>query len=216
MKVELSHDSLTQLLPWYANNTLTTEERGAVEEHLKSCAACQAELELLREVSGAMNEAADEAPSANRSLARTLAAIEQWEESKHPARQSRLERWMDSLWNPSTLTARWVFAAQFLLILALGTVLLIPRHDAGPGLGHILSGGEQIAGGTRVTVIFAPNTTVERMSQILSSLNAKIVSGPSAAGVYIVELPPGKEADVQLLIDKLRGNDAIQFVERQP
>ena len=216
MKVELTHDSISQLIPWYANNTLSREERAALEEHLKSCAACQSELDWLREVSGTVTELVEEAPDVNRALAKTMAAVEDWERSKRPATRSRLASWFASIWNPSVPVARWVFAAQFVLIVALGIFSMVPRRST-PGFGTA-SGPEQAAHRARLTVNFAPDTTVQQMMRTLSSVGGKIVEGPSASGIYFVELPipAEKEAEVQSLIEKLRADNTILFVERQP
>jgi hypothetical protein len=216
MKTELSHESLSELIPWYANSTLSPEEHALVEEHLKSCDACQGELEWLRTVGAAMTEVAAEVPVQAPSFAKTMAAIDEWERSKEPARVSRLVSWFQAFWNPSAPMARFAFVAQFALILGLGIFIL--SHRQGTVDYTTLSGSEQAGGGAKLTVSFAPNTTVERMASILGGVGGRIVSGPSASGIFVVELPirPEKDADVQAAIDKLRMDQVIRFVERQP
>ncbi len=44
------HELLKNLLPLYATNQLSQQERESVEQHLPHCAACRADLELWREV----------------------------------------------------------------------------------------------------------------------------------------------------------------------
>lgn len=43
---------LKELLPWYANGTLTEEERMKVEAHLARCARCRRELQEIRQIKG--------------------------------------------------------------------------------------------------------------------------------------------------------------------
>lgn len=216
MKTGLSHDSVNQLIPWYAKGTLSADDNATVEEHLKTCAACQSELNWLREVSGAMTDLAREVPDRDLSFAKTLAAVEDWEKSKTPVPFSWLKGWFNAIWNPSVPTARIAFAAQFVLIVALAIYSFVPRQSK-PGF-TTLSGSEETTGRVRLTVNFAPNTTVEQMGSILSGIGGRIVSGPSASGIYVVELaiPSEKDAEIQTVIDKLRTNNAIRFVERQP
>ena len=49
MRLRCSQE-LRELLPWYANNTLTREERTKVEMHLSRCERCQRELRELRQI----------------------------------------------------------------------------------------------------------------------------------------------------------------------
>jgi anti-sigma factor RsiW len=222
MNAELSHESVSQLMPWYANSTLSPEEHAAVEEHLKSCAACRSELDWLQNVSAAMTDLAEEAPAASPSFAKVLASVDEWERSKgslefEPSRQrSWMAGWFDVVWNPPASVARFALAASFALVIGLGIYLAVPR-GASPAY-TTLSGSEPAADGAKLTVSFAPNTTVEQMGQVLLGIRGTIVSGPSANGIYVVALPINSEnnADIQVVIEKLRNDKAIRFVGRQP
>lgn len=217
MKVALAHESLNQLLPWYANETLSPEERAAVEEHLENCVACQRELAWLHEVSETVKETSEEVPDTNLSFAKTLEAVEGWEKSKRPAKRWSFASWFDAMRNPSVPFARLVFVAQFALILVLGLVAFLPSRDNKGGF-KVLTGPEVVTRGARLTISFNPNTTVEQLNRILSSAGAKVVSGPSASGMYVIELsiPAEKESEVQSVIEKMRSMEAVRFVERQP
>ena len=215
MKVEASHEPLSHLIPWYANGTLPAEERALVEEHLKTCAACQRELRLLRNVSVAMTELAEETPEVDSSFAKILAVVDSSEGSQ-PSVRRPWASWFGILWNPTIPVARLVFAAQLVLIVGLSIYSFMPRQSV-PGF-HTLSGSEESTGGARLTINFAPNAKIEQVNQLLATVGGRIVSGPSASGIYVIELPvrAEKDAEVQAVIDKLRINDAIRFVERQP
>lgn len=47
---------LKELLPWYANNTLSDPERQRLAAHLKMCAACRHELSELRTLKAMVTE----------------------------------------------------------------------------------------------------------------------------------------------------------------
>ena len=216
MKIELSHEDLSQFLPWYANGTLSLEEYALVEEHLKTCGACQDALQLLRNVGVAMTELAEEAPMVKLSFDKIGAAAENSETSKRAARRRSFADWLDAIWNPPPQITRLVFVIQLALILGLGIYSYTLRRETPTYT--TLSGTEESTGGARLTINFATNTTVEQMSQILSSIGGRIVSGPSPLGMYVIELPvkPEKGTEIQSVVDKLRTNGAIRFVERQP
>lgn len=60
------HASALELLPWYLNGSLEPDEQAQLEQHLRGCASCRAELENLRTlqaayVQGDSNAGADEA-----------------------------------------------------------------------------------------------------------------------------------------------------------
>jgi len=58
----MTHREFEELLPWYANKTLSDSERRAVAEHLRTCAECRAELEGLNDVVDAETTASRQAP----------------------------------------------------------------------------------------------------------------------------------------------------------
>ncbi len=48
------HAEIVELLPWYANGTLESEERARVQAHLQSCSACRMELDEMRGLQSAL------------------------------------------------------------------------------------------------------------------------------------------------------------------
>jgi hypothetical protein len=211
MTRESSHQTVFELLPWYANQTLSREECELVEQHLTRCAHCLKELQQLYDTGTALKGIDEAVPDIEASLDRTMSAIEDWEKTRPRGLFARL-------WNPSIPTARLIFVAQFALILVMiGLVVVLPRRND-PALTTLSSGGSP-AGGTRLTVMFEPNTTEATMRDLVRDVEGNIVAGPSALGVYVVELTgvPDTDARVEAAISKLRSNTAaVRFVERKP
>jgi hypothetical protein len=116
----------------------------------------------------------------------------------------------------SPAPVRWALVGQFVLILVLGGGLLVSRSPE-PSYAT-LSGGDETAGGVRLTVIFQPTATAEAIRQTLGAVGGTLVSGPSATGVYVVAVAvPDDATRVDAIIDTLRRRPAvIQFAERQP
>jgi hypothetical protein len=214
MNGQTSHAEVDELLPWYANGTLVSDEREAVERHLDQCVRCQGELKLLREIASTATEAVATVPAVPDRLGETFARIDHWEQSKAPNVSSRIAAFFDALLHPPS-PVRWALAAQFAVILALGGVMLLrpPAADFAT-----LSGGSTGAtAGSRLTVTFQPTATADAIRAALRAVDANVVSGPSAAGVYVVEVPTIDTAAVDTAIGTLRANSpVINFVERQP
>ena len=217
MKGESSHSSVNELLPWYANGTASTSERQVISRHLEECAECRDELAFLQEVRMAATEAADAAPAVAESLGRTFAAIDEWEAHKAPTGTTRIAAFFEQFFNPQPGLARAAFAVQFALILLLGGLLMFSRPQGGSFT--TLSGTETAGGGARLTLIFEPTAPEAAMRQAMLDIGATLVSGPSAQGVYVVELqaPANETGAVEAAVETLRRNTAvIRFAERQP
>ena len=217
MASEDRHDTVMALLPWHASHAVSEEERVIVESHLEDCPACRTELALLREVSAATRDYADEIPPVPDMLPRTLAAIDTYEQSRQRAPLPWLTELLQSIWNPSAPMARVAFAVQFGLILVFASLWLSSPPTQ---LDYTtLSGPDSAAQGARLTIVFTPETTEGILRQTVLDFNASIVSGPSALGVYVVALsldPEDAEA-VDRAIQQLRDRSTvIEFVERQP
>ncbi len=56
MSTEDTKHPVSDLLPWYLNETLSQEEQQQVQGHLTNCADCRAELEEMRQLQGAIQE----------------------------------------------------------------------------------------------------------------------------------------------------------------
>src|SRR5436305_3991104 len=71
------HRRVSQLLPWYANDTLGGAERRTVEQHLADCPACREELAACRDLARAIDELGEIAPSPHPiQLARLMARVD--------------------------------------------------------------------------------------------------------------------------------------------
>jgi len=56
-------EQVRELIPWYVNGTLSTDEAAAVAAHLASCAGCREELAVTLQLSLQVRSAIDSAPS---------------------------------------------------------------------------------------------------------------------------------------------------------
>jgi hypothetical protein len=221
----MTHQEVIELLPWYANATLSEGERREVSEHLASCAPCQAEFEVMTVLQQAVVESSEELPAPAPSLLnKAMAQIDSFERARQPVPE-RSASWLSDLkdrvsdalfgWcGPMPNFARAVVAAQFLLIVGLAGGLGYSLWDREYGT---LSGTTQSAGGARIAVRFNESITEAQLRQLLRDIDGKIVDGPSSLGVYTVQVPiaPEKTAEVERLIEALRSKQQwISYVEK--
>jgi len=219
MTRETSHETVSPLLPWYANGTIGESDRELVERHLPTCDECREELAFLQGVDETTSELAAglPVPDVGAALAKTMTEIDEWERARSHAPMGRLAAFFDALWNPQPLLARAVLAAGLVLALAGGWLVLSQPRE--PQFTTLSGGPASTAGGPLVSVVFQPSITEETLRRTLLDAGATVVSGPSVTGVFVVKLAldPNDSRAVDSAIDKLRANTSvIRFAERQP
>jgi hypothetical protein len=116
-------------------------------------------------------------------------------------------------WSLTPPLARVAIAAQFALVLGL-VVALTLGDGAGDGMEE--AGFEVVSGAVAgdVTVAFAPSATAEQIRALLADNSASIVAGPSALGMYTLDLAEGVvEAEA---LAALQASAATTFVQPVP
>jgi hypothetical protein len=219
-----SHDEFLLLLPWYANGTLKATEHRAVAEHLRSCDECRRELANFQMLQVAWQQAPAN-PEAENSFARLMAKIDAAGLSDPtpatvvgtpPAAgfRRRFSEWLHGL--PAVSNARLtvvsVFGAVLLAIIGARTWIW-PEPSAYRTLG--LPAAEGSTGPSYVRVVFAPKASVGQVVELIESLDARIVDGPTEPGAFTVRLGRSQtnEASVQNLAERLRADPSVIFAE---
>jgi hypothetical protein len=164
---------IEELLPFYLNGSLSGDEHARVEAALKADEGLRQQLEFLSAISGAVrsDDPASAAPG-DLGLARLRRDI-----GRQPGR--------------SALRSVAALAAAF--ILGIGVMALWPSLDRGPEDAIYEQAGGPVAKGALI-VAFRPGATAEQISTLLLSVDGAIVDGPSAIGLYRVDLPEGADA----------------------
>jgi hypothetical protein len=218
-----SHREVWELLPWYANDTLEGRERQAVETHLLTCASCQAELKRCRDIGTAVHAAGQTAwsPSPDH-FSRLLARIDAAE-----ARGDQDGGWWDRLraqfarpllaLQSMPRLVRWALAAQGAMILLLAGVLVWQEpFSSGPLYRTLSDGSDQVPQGqVHIQVVFAEDITEKELRALLTSLEGTIVKGPSALGVYTVEIPvsEGSPDLIDSIVEAVRAHQKVRLAE---
>lgn len=207
----MKHQDVQELLPWYANATLSAEERHAVEEHLAGCAECAHALEGLTALHHIMEEIDSGVPAPSPlQVHRVLARIEESTRADVSA-GGRAGGWSaifrGGWWRSTPLFSRTLVAAQAVLLLALGAALLYQNtHRATSPESGTASGPTHARGGARIVILFQPDVPERELRQTLNDIDGEIVGGPSALGAYTVQLkiPRDQTDKIDRLLDTLR------------
>jgi hypothetical protein len=216
MTTDISHSTVQEVLPGFVNGTASDAEREMVTSHLATCADCRDELSFLQQIRSAVTEEASATPPFRSQFSPTMAKIDALESARPVSVIQRVRDVLGAVWPPGT-PVRTVLVVQFAAIVLLAGIVVLRQPEASF---TTLSGGETPAGaGPRLTVMFQPGATEETIRRALRDVNGTVVSGPSAAGVYLIELPgPSDDARaIDRAIDALRSQtNVVRFVEQQP
>ncbi len=161
-----------KLLPWFVNETLSTEDRHTVERHLGSCPQCQQEITLLQKMRTHVKEIRTESPGEfglNRLLSRVRTDRALTESPQHPPTQ----RWQN-----------WLAIAASLIIFIQAGLLIDTWYISKPMVP--LSGPQE--DGIVLQVSFAPTTTEAQIREVITAIHGRFIDGPSSLGIYRIRL----------------------------
>ena len=212
-----THRRCWRLLPWYANGTLTGDEEREVRDHLEECVDCREELERCRALGELYESAASSAPAPHPArIERFWARARTDGESETPPHSRGTSPW------------RWIALAEaaVLAILVGSLAAGFPggttpaAEETAPAYRTLSSTAQVEAPGesSLFRVVFAPETPEREIREILLSLDARLVEGPSPYGVYTVAVPGhGEEGSVaERTTSRLREHESVRFAEPVP
>jgi hypothetical protein len=182
----LTHAEVQERLPWYVNATLPADERAGVDEHLASCPQCTREREDWEALAAAARDVRGEPPL--------------------PSLWHRIRLGWARFWGPLPAAARLAFAVPYAVALVLALVWLLrpapeTRFETASDPGQ----------GVRVVIGFAEGVSEADLRRTVREVQGTIVSGPSALGLYVVEVPlrPEKTDEIEALLVALRGRRGV-------
>ena len=195
------HDDVWLLLPWYANQTLSSEEREYVEEHIKVCVTCRGELPVQQNLMENVRNSATIELCEHVQFANLIEKI---------GATSKVEKSPDTRQIPRYRNAgMYAFAASLLLLLALPLTGMFKSGD----YGYSTLAQPQSPPITRdndLRVIFSGLVSQAERQHLLSQVNGSITAEPDANGVYLVRIAQ-LEGQPALNIEK-----ALAFLHKHP
>lgn len=207
------HQEMQELLPWYAAGSLADGEAGRVQQHLRDCPECRAELAWQRR----LIETAAPLPAGldqERALARLMSRLD---EAPAPLAQpfakpspvmqapSRIaSALMGWLRGPGAWKG-WAIAAQALVIVVLAANM---RPAGAPPDYKAL--GSAPAATPDVLVVFKPDASVQDVQRLLKTSGAHLIGGPTATGAWLLDVEPAQR---QAVLAALRADPAVDLAE---
>lgn len=195
-------------LPWLANGTLGSAETARLQAHLRGCARCREELDLLRALRAAGPGPAP-ACDPERALARLLPRLDA-ESAAEPAapqavpgifeRRHRRIAANDGSW------LRYAPAVQAWAIAVLALLLVRTSQDGDDAPYRGLGAAAPATAG--IVVVFRPETPERELRRIVRGSGAHLAGGPTAADAWLVD-----GADTPAVLARLRAEPAVVLAE---
>lgn len=154
-------------LPAFVNGTLPASEREAIQGHLADCAQCREEVHWLATLREQMQKEA--LPAVNEmGLARLMKSVR--------AEEKSIGTTPPAWWRGALAAAVLVMVAQF------GVIAVQWQPD------NVYRPLSETVDAPRIQVRFAPGATAAQIRALLDRVEGQIVDGPSALGLYRIQL----------------------------
>jgi hypothetical protein len=206
-----------RLLPWFVTGRLDAADSARVDAHVASCVPCREDLERERALHALLLRDERQTPlSSARGFQRVMARIDETERAMCEPQPEPGGRTRAS----PVREPRWIAAAVVVQALALALVgaALWRGADRSTDAAYrtlTSSPTASTSDAARLRVVFAPGTTAQELGSMLAAIDARIVDGPSPAGVYALALPPDASDDdaVAASLATLRADARVLFAE---
>ena len=204
---DIAHDRAFELLPWFVNASLESDEHEAVRAHASSCMICRREIAELEDLQRSIRHLpADEAipePDMRRINARIDAQL---------ARERRPLRILSALRDWFGSPFRIAFAAQTIALLVIAVIWLQP-NETDPEF-RTLTSTEPLPAGQYVRIVFDPNAGESAVAELLDSSGLILVSGPSERGVATLRFAADTgDNEHDDLIRRMQADSRVLFAE---
>lgn len=207
------NDEVALLLPWYANGRLSEADRRRVELYLEEHPEERAHLAVIEEEL-AETERLNRALPGPSGMDDILAGI-RGEGNRRPVAntESGLARLLAKLggWLADfSAPVRGAAIAALLVLLAIqaGTIGALLRTPQEPEFRT--AAGETVATARpALLVMFAPDASASDITALLETIEAQIVDGPRAGGIYGLALATGADPEAALVALRARGDTVV-------
>jgi hypothetical protein len=215
------HQENWELLPWYVNGTLAGQELVRVESHLAVCHVCQEEVVRWRHIALATHLADESAPlPATAGWARMMARIDAIEANGQQAYHGWSTLWQQlrrvaTLFQQTPRLMRVALAFEGALTLLLAGVIVWQAQST-PRFYKTLSSPAALSRHVEhIRLVFTEEIREKEMRELLTSVRATIIKGPSQVGAYTVEVPLAENAPatLQTILGTLRAHHHVRLAE---
>jgi len=211
------HQKVWDLLPWYINQSLDPTERDIVIKHVKTCITCRVELNQQQQVFEKMQQTDLLQQVSQVSFVQLKKRIEDRPKlyAVIPHEEPKKEQKIFS--HPFVGFVKYTALAASLLLLALPFMLgsLVDKPELKGNYRTLSNSIEGEQKNNIVRIVFAASSDPEQIGIVLRDVSGHIVKGPSANGVYEVQIG-NQQTDSQVIKDTiahLRNNASVIFAE---
>lgn len=205
------HREVWDLLPWLANQRLSESQAARAERHLQQCESCRTELSLQQQLRDAIRaeDAVVLAPQTSfNKLMQRIDAQESPAEMEPPTAVPLLPR--------ESRTPRWFAIAASVQVAAVAALLASmwwQKHEVQTAPRYAtLTAPSPIAKGPVLRVVFDEQTKLVDIHELIKSIDARVVAGPTDAGVFTLALN-NKRSSLEAAVTRLRGDTHVVFCE---
>jgi hypothetical protein len=180
------HQEALNLLPWYATGAIEPADRVKVEAHLSDCASCREELATEHQLRAAIADLPLDACLGFAEFRRRIEITPPRAAQRRPhPRRSAIGAPDRSGWTG------WGIAAQVATVLLFVGVAFPAMQK--PAEYRTLGSAPRHPEGNMV-VMFGPNMSEQTMRQLMESIGASLVEGPTSTGVYVLSVALNRRA----------------------
>jgi len=197
------HQDVVELMPWYVNGSLTGQDRAMIEGHVRECLPCRAALREEQRLRG-MIRAQDDVPlGAGHGISDLLRKIDGDDARAAP------------LWQrPRFGLGVAGIAVAAALVLAVPIIRNTDAPGADDGAPFTTLSDDTNVAANRIDIVFADAVAEREILEIIESLGARLIGGPSELGRYTVAVGAESESELAGVIDGLAQDPRIRFVGR--
>ncbi len=213
------HEIIAELLPWLVNGTLSAKESKRVEAHLQHCDKCRNQVSQLQTVNKQVADEKSEWHPSSAHFSSILSEVESFEsvapkqkKTKHKSRSGFFENLLQTP-NP----VRWTLAIESVALVALLTVWNISPQMGLPSdeeLYQTLSDNPQERSTQnmgRIQLLLNDAMMTAELTLLLQQTDAQIRQGPSALGLFIVEVPLQQ---IKQALEIFRSNQQVRLAKK--
>jgi hypothetical protein len=205
-----SLNQLKEMIPIYLNGRLSEKEHAAFDEGLQRFPELEKELADFAEIQQSYATIEKEIPLDSDALFARIQNNIQKDAAQAP--QSQIKAWFEQLrqkvadWYHTPALSWSLAGVQFAALLLV--VMLIPQKQAY----QTLTAPPVHADGIRINAVFHQEAKEIEIRTLLQQVGATIVDGPSATGLYVLEV--GTSTDIDALIQTLTASGIVRLAEK--
>ena len=211
------HAATRELIPWVVNGHASPEECTRVRTHLDACAACRADYEQEAQLYRVMHEEGSVVFAPENSFQKLMTRIDSGPGAAE--REPPAARATAALPRGHSRTVRWLAAAVVVQALGLGfSAWLLNSQNRLFATRYFTQtqAAPDYTQTSRVRAVFAPDITLEALQRLLIASHARIIDGPTEAGVYTLGFAPGvlaSRGQLEARVRELRADPRVRFAE---